>query len=53
LLRDDLYEVTFNYRPPRPVRTVTVAGSFNGWDPAAHPLAGPSQDSVLFVGVNP
>lgn len=43
-LRDGLYEVTFRYRPNRPVRTVSVAGSFNDWDPASHPLEGPDED---------
>ncbi len=44
LLRDDLYEVTFRYRPNRPLRTVCVAGSFNDWDPASHPMNGPDED---------
>lgn len=30
--------VTFSYRPDRDVKTVAVAGSFNGWAAAAHPM---------------
>jgi len=39
-------EVTFQYRPSGPANTVCVAGSFNEWNLAAHPMAGPDADGL-------
>lgn len=35
---DDAYSVTFTFAPDRPAQTVTVAGTFNDWNPQATPL---------------
>jgi hypothetical protein len=40
--------VRFRYRDPE-ARTVTLVGGFNGWDPAATPLADPDGDGVWEV----
>ncbi|MBZ0269517.1 hypothetical protein K8I85_15290 [bacterium] len=39
-------EVTFRYRPDGEARTVTVAGTFNGWDNGKAPLADADGDGV-------
>ena len=39
-------EVAFRYRPDGEARTVTVAGTFNGWDSGKAPLADPDGDGV-------
>ena len=40
----DSYEVTFRYKPPEGTKSVAVVGTFNDWDKAASPLAGPEAD---------
>lgn len=36
-----VWNVTFRYRPDAPVQRLALAGSFNGWNPEAQPMAGP------------
>jgi hypothetical protein len=36
--RDDAVRVTFVLPPDKPAGAVSVVGSFNNWDPFAHPL---------------
>ncbi|MFQ5806625.1 MAG: alpha-amylase family glycosyl hydrolase [Phycisphaerae bacterium] len=35
---DGLWRVTFRFSPPRPANSVSLAGSFNGWNPHAEPM---------------
>jgi len=45
--------VTFRFTPViSGVSSVTVAGSFNGWDPAAHPMTDPEEDGTYETVVN-
>ncbi len=39
-------EVTFQYRPSGAAQSVTVAGSFNGWDTGANPLSDADGDGL-------
>ena len=39
-------EVTFQYRPAGAASTVTVAGSFNGWNTGANPLSDADGDGL-------
>jgi 1,4-alpha-glucan branching enzyme len=41
--------VTFRYRPVAGTTTVTVAGTFNDWNPAANPMADVNGDGVWDV----
>lgn len=43
--------VTFRYRPQGEVNAVSVAGTFNGWNAAAHVLSDPDGDGVWEVTV--
>jgi peroxiredoxin len=36
--------VVFTYRPDRPVRNVSLAGTFNEWNSSSHPLTGPDAE---------
>ena len=47
----DLPAVSFAITAPD-ARTVTVAGSFNRWDPNSHPLSGPDRSGRWTVTVN-
>jgi len=47
----DLPAVSFAITAPD-ARTVTVAGSFNRWDPNSHPLSGPDRSGRWTVAVN-
>jgi glycosidase len=40
---DGLWRVRFRYRPRWPVQSVSLAGSFNGWNPRAEPMSGPDE----------
>jgi hypothetical protein len=40
-----LSEVAFTYRPQKPVEAVYLAGTFNDWQPKAHRMDGPDQES--------
>jgi hypothetical protein len=40
----ELFEVTFSYRPTKPVKEVYLAGTFNDWKPTAHKMDGPDKD---------
>jgi protocatechuate 3,4-dioxygenase beta subunit len=42
-LGDDLFEVTFTYRPNKPAEAVYLAGSFNDWKKTAHKMEGPDE----------
>ena len=42
-LGDDLFQVTFAYRPKKTAEAVFLAGSFNDWKPSAHKMDGPDQ----------
>ncbi|MFO0900656.1 MAG: redoxin domain-containing protein [Pirellulales bacterium] len=43
--RDDgRYDVRFRYRPSDGAKQVSLAGAFNGWDPAALPMTGPDAE---------
>ena len=41
-----IWKVTFRFRPPRAARRVGLAGSFNGWNPAANPMRDDDGDGV-------
>jgi hypothetical protein len=43
-LGNDLFEVTFSYRPSQSVKQVYLAGTFNDWKPTAHKMEGPDKD---------
>jgi membrane-associated protease RseP (regulator of RpoE activity) len=43
-LGNGLFEVTFRYRPSKPVKEVYLAGTFNDWKPTAHKMDGPDKD---------
>lgn len=43
-VEDRLWKVTFCFRPQQPVRSVHLAGSFNGWNRDALPMRGPDSD---------
>jgi outer membrane lipoprotein-sorting protein len=43
-LGNDLFEVTFTYRPAKKLSAVYLAGSFNNWKPTAHKMDGPDKD---------
>ena len=40
------FRVTFSYRPDRPHRELSVAGSFNDWSTISHPLSDADGDGV-------
>lgn len=40
------YRVRFSYRPDRSHRTLVVAGSFNDWNTASHPLTDDDGDGI-------
>ncbi|MFA6318954.1 MAG: alpha amylase N-terminal ig-like domain-containing protein [Elusimicrobiota bacterium] len=40
-------EVLFSYAPPVAVASMSVAGSFNGWNKDSHPLSDPDRDGVF------
>ncbi len=46
LAASDLYRVTFRFRPPVPAHRVTLAGTFNQWNPTARPMEDPDGDGV-------
>ena len=46
-LGDDLFEVTFTYRPKKTAEAVYLAGSFNNWKPTAHKMEGPDQEGCF------
>ncbi len=41
-----IWKVTFRFRPPRAAQRVSLAGSFNGWNPAANPMQDEDRDGV-------
>jgi hypothetical protein len=43
-LGNGLFEVTFRYRPSKPVKEVYLAGTFNDWKPTAHKMDGPDKE---------
>lgn len=45
------YRARFAYRPDRPVRSVSLAGTFNDWNTSSHPLKGPDADGAWSVDV--
>ena len=46
LLASGLYRVSFRFRPPVPAQRVTLAGTFNNWNPEAQPMQDPDGDGV-------
>jgi glycosidase len=42
-------EVEFHFIPPGAARTVSLAGTFNDWNPASTPLAGPDSSGAWHV----
>lgn len=42
----DAAKVSFEFRPPAGAQSVTVAGTFNGWDTGATPLGDEDKDGV-------
>jgi hypothetical protein len=46
-LDNDQFEVLFRYQPGGTVKSVTLAGTFNGWDIKAKPLDGPDKDGFF------
>ncbi len=47
----ELYRVTLRFRPPVPAQQVTVAGTFNQWNPNAQPMADEDGDGVYEVSL--
>lgn len=43
-LGDELFEVTFAYRPKKTAEAVYLTGSFNNWTPTARKMDGPDQE---------
>ncbi len=43
----ELYRVTFRFQPPIPAREVTLAGTFNQWNPRAQPMTDEDGDGVF------
>jgi len=41
---DGKYTAEFRYHPPKPCKTVSVAGTFNHWKPTGHEMQGPDRD---------
>ena len=46
-LGGDFFEVTFNYRPSKPAKSVYLAGTFNNWGPTAHKMDAPDQGGLF------
>lgn len=44
LIRENLYEVGFRYRPAKQAKEVYLAGSFNDWKPTGHRMQGPDKE---------
>jgi hypothetical protein len=44
LTRGGSYEVAFRFKPPKGARSVSVAGSFNEWNPSTLAMDGPDND---------
>jgi mono/diheme cytochrome c family protein/peroxiredoxin len=42
--RDGKYSAEFRYHPPKPCKTVSVAGTFNHWKPTGHEMQGPDRE---------
>jgi glycosidase len=40
------WRCTFRFKPDAPVKAVTLAGTFNGWNATAMPLGGPDADGA-------
>ena len=43
-LPDGKYKVVFTFKPPAKSKSVSLAGTFNQWKPAADPMSGPDAD---------
>jgi cyclomaltodextrinase len=43
-VRPSCWRCTFRFRPPDRAQTVTLAGTFNGWNPRAAALSGPDAE---------
>ncbi len=49
MVSERIWKLTFRYTPDRPIRAVSLAGSFNGWNRGALPMTGPDA-SGAYVG---
>lgn len=45
-------DVTFSFAAPAGVETVTLAGTFNGWNRFAHPMQDPDGDGVFTIVIS-
>lgn len=43
---DDKIPVAFTFKPPIPATSVSVAGTFNGWNAQANPMSDPEGDGI-------
>lgn len=46
LTGDGLWRCTFRFRPAEAARSVTLAGTFNSWNPQTEPLQGPDESGT-------
>ena len=49
--RPGYWNCTFRYQPPKPVRSVVLAGTFNGWNRSDTPLGGPDAEGAWSVTI--
>ena len=50
--KTESYAVTLNYAPPQAAKSVTVAGTFNGWNKTANPLAKSADGKTWTITLN-
>jgi peroxiredoxin/mono/diheme cytochrome c family protein len=49
---DGTFAATFRYHPPTSAKTVSVAGTFNGWKPTGHEMQGPDAEGWYTTSIS-